>query len=113
MESGMRKQHESIGKREAGTKQMTMTTLRQRTVGTVSYLLRRTGSGFRLMERRVPFIRLSGLWLKNNGFNIGAKFEIHVGTRQLLLAIKNINDLEVPKASADQNVYMVKDSSVT
>jgi len=58
-------------------------------VNTVSAFLRKPKSPYR-QERLVPFIRLSGLWLKNIGFNIGKKFEVHQGKNQLLL--KTIDD---------------------
>lgn len=58
-------------------------------VNTVSALLRKPKSPYRQVKL-VPFIRLSGLWLKNTGFNIGKKFEVHPGKNQLLL--KTIDD---------------------
>jgi len=87
-----------------------MTTLKLRTVGTVSSLWREAVSKFG-KEKQAPMIRFSGLWLQDNGFDIGKKFEIHVGNRRLLLAIKSTKDLKNPKESVD--VYMVKDSSIT
>jgi hypothetical protein len=58
-------------------------------VNTVGALPRKPKSPYRPVKL-VPFIRLSGLWLKNTGFNIGEKFEVHPGKKQLLL--KTIDD---------------------
>jgi hypothetical protein len=58
-------------------------------VNTVGGFLRKPTSQYR-EEIMVPFIRLSGVWLKNTGFKIGKKFEVHSMKNQLLL--KTIDD---------------------
>jgi hypothetical protein len=61
-------------------------------VNTVGALPRKPKSPYRPVKL-VPFIRLSGVWLKNTGFKIGKKFEVHPMKNQLLLkTIDNCND---------------------
>lgn len=58
------------------------------TVGATSHKVR---SGFVLrswkVKKYVPFIRISGLWLKRIGFDIGDKYEILQKENQLLLKV--------------------------
>ncbi len=43
-------------------------------------------SGFQCRSlRRVPFIRLSGIWLENFGFDIGKRFAVYCSADQLIL----------------------------
>ena len=63
-------------------------------LATVGYLWRRSTAKFRRMQadKKVPYIRLSGLWLRECGFEIGGIFEIKVKARRLVLIMKTIDD---------------------
>jgi hypothetical protein len=52
-------------------------------INTVSYLNKINS------KQKNPFIRLSGKWLQENGFNIGSKYKVKVSNKLLILEIEN------------------------
>jgi hypothetical protein len=60
-------------------------------VNTVSplYLCSRSSSPEKMWSKYVPFLRLTGEWLLDYGFEIGKKFEIYATKNQLILKIGN------------------------
>ncbi len=84
-------------------------------LATVGYLWRRSTAKYKEMmhtDKKVPYIRLSGLWLRECGFEIGGIFEIKAKTRRLVLITKTISDLNSQKRNKSTE-HMVKDSSTT
>jgi hypothetical protein len=64
-------------------------------LATVGYLWRGSTAKYRRMmqpEKKVPHIRLSGLWLREYGFEIGEIIEIRAKVGRLVLIAKTIDD---------------------
>jgi len=43
-------------------------------------------------KNKVPFIRLSGKWLSNIGFNVGTKFQLIKEKNKIILVLSNNSD---------------------
>ncbi len=120
MESGMRNESKRKSKSKSKSKVKGKAKIR---TGTVSYLTRRSRSQFAkkfltVPEQMVPLIRLSGLWLKNLGFEIGKKFVIQSDHSQVSLVLTDFYYANASKNTENKqgkptSVYMVKDSSMT
>jgi len=66
-------------------------------LATVGYLWRSSTAKYKRMmpdkaDKKVPYIRLSGLWLREYGFEIGDTIEIKAKARRLVLIAKTIDD---------------------
>jgi hypothetical protein len=64
---------------------------------TVSMLLRQRSSR-RSGHDRVPFLRVSGRWLEQCGFAIGARYFVIVTQGQLMLTLEHPHESEEPTA---------------
>lgn len=64
---------------------------------TVSMLLRQRSSR-RSGHDRVPFLRVSGRWLEECGFAIGARYFVIVAQGQLMLTLEHPDESEKPTA---------------
>lgn len=64
---------------------------------TVSILLRQRSSG-RNGHDRVPFLRLSGRWLEQCGFAIGARYYVTVAKGKLILTLAKPDGSDEPTA---------------
>jgi hypothetical protein len=64
---------------------------------TVSMLLRQPSSG-RSGHDRVPFLRVSGRWLKQCGFAIGARYYVTVAQGKLMLTLAEPDESDKPMA---------------
>jgi hypothetical protein len=61
-------------------------------------MLRRQRSSRRSGHDRVPFVRVSGRWLEQCGFAIGARYYVIVAQGQLMLTLEHPNESEEPTA---------------
>jgi toxic protein SymE len=64
---------------------------------TVSMLLRQRSSR-RSGHDRVPFLRVSGRWLEQCGFAIGARYYVTMAQRKLMLTLVNPDGSDEPMA---------------
>jgi hypothetical protein len=87
------------------------TLIKINTVGATSHEVKSAWVQSKIKNRKaVPLIRISGLWLYENGFEIGAKYEIYQWKNQLLLKAVIEKGDSSPVSTRNK---MVKDSSIT
>jgi hypothetical protein len=55
-------------------------------VNTIGALFRKSKARFG-KDKMVPYIRLSGLWLKHLGFDIGKDYQVHFKENEILLKV--------------------------
>lgn len=58
--------------------------------------------GYMMGKEDTPFIRLSGNWLKNQGFNVGDKLK-YISSKNMIILVKMPND-KTPEDKKQQEI---------
>lgn len=62
--------------------------------------------GYMMGKEDTPFIRLSGNWLKGQGFNVGDKLK-YISSKNMIILVK-MPDVETPDIKKQQEISKLK-----